>query len=83
MAKKAATQGKKQEKDPFAELYPNIAEWVLDGWVEIGSDEFSSSMVRALDIGGMIWEGESSYPSLHEALKDLDAGIEEYLEENR
>jgi hypothetical protein len=72
-----------QKKDAFSVLYPNIAAWVEDGWVEIGNDEFSSSMVRALDIGGMVWEGESSYPSLHEALKALDAGIAEFLEVNQ
>lgn len=71
-----------RKEDPFSALYPNIVAWVEYGWVEIGSDEFSSSMVRALDIGGMVWEGETNYPSLHEALKALDAGIAEFLEVN-
>jgi hypothetical protein len=28
-----------------------------------------------LDSGGMVWEGKAQYPSLHEALLALDAGI--------
>lgn len=68
--------------DPFAALYPNVAAWVCDGWIEMGSDDFSRSFVRALDIGGMIWEGEPSYPTVHDALKALDAGIAAWLEEN-
>lgn len=76
------TGGKKQpepsggpQADPFATLCPNIAAWVQHGWVEIGHDDYSRSFVRALDIGGMVWEGKASYPSLHEALQALDAGI--------
>lgn len=65
--------------DPFAELYPHIATWLNDGWIEIGRDDFSRSFVRALDIGGMAWEGKSSYPSVHAALTDLDNGIAKWL----
>jgi hypothetical protein len=65
-----------------AARYPNIAAWVQDGWIEIGRDDFSSSFVRALDIGGMIFEGKTHYDSLDEALSDLDAGIAAFLEEN-
>jgi hypothetical protein len=68
--------------DPFAALYPHVAAWVQDGWVEIGRDDYSRSFVRALDIGGLVWEGKTSYPSLHEALRALDAGIGAWLEEN-
>jgi hypothetical protein len=63
-------------------LYPNLAAWVQDGWVEIGRDDFSRSFVRALDIGGMIWEGEVEYPSLDVALQALDTGIAAWLQEN-
>lgn len=65
----------------FAALYPNIAARVQDGWVEIGRDEYSRSFVRALDIGGMVWEGAEEYASLEEALQALDAGIAARLEE--
>ena len=74
--------GEEAPGDPFAALYPNIAAWVEDGWVEIGRDDFSRSFVRALDIGGMIWEGESTYASLHEALRALDEGIAAWRDEH-
>lgn len=68
--------------DPFAVLYPNVAAWVQDGWVEIGRDDYSKSFVRVLDIGGMIWEGDTQYPTVHAALQALDAAIAEWLAEN-
>jgi hypothetical protein len=68
--------------DPFATLYPNVVAWVQDGWVEIGRDDFSKSFVRVLDIGGLVWEGETRYPTVHAALMALDAAIAEWLDEN-
>lgn len=70
-----------QRTAPFTARYPNIAAWVQDGWVEIGRDEYSRSFVRALDIGGMVWEGAEEYASLEETLQALDAGIAAWLEE--
>ena len=41
----------------FSKAYPNIAHWVNAlGRIEIGPDEYSSSLVRALDEGGLVWE---------------------------
>jgi len=57
-------QPKQQEAllNSFEKTYPNIAYWVnSQGWIEIGQDESSSSFVRALDEGGLIWEGNESY----------------------
>jgi hypothetical protein len=65
----------------FESRYPNIATWVQDGWVEIGRDDYSRSFVRALDIGGMVWEGAESYDSLEAALQDLDDGIAAWRKE--
>lgn len=65
--------------------YPNIARWVdeHEGWIEIGYDVDSplTSFVRALDCGGMPWEGKDSYDSLDEAMQDLDAGLEAVLKD--
>ena len=53
----------------FKKHFPHLEEWVnTRGWVELGSDEYSNSWVRILDIGGMVWEDEGS-DSLEEALK--------------
>jgi hypothetical protein len=69
--------------DAFAAAYPNVARWVREeeGWIELGSDEFSSSFIRALNTGGLIWEGDDDYPTLDAAFADADAGIAEWLGE--
>lgn len=70
--------------DAFAAAYPNVAQWVRDeeGRIELGSDEFSSSFIRALNAGGLVWEGDDEYPTVDAALADADAGIAEWLEED-
>ena len=66
----------------FSSTYPNIAAWTESyGWIEIGQDDFSQSFVRALDIGGMVWEGKSKYKSVDAALDDLEAALEKIIEE--
>ena len=41
--------------------YPTIARWVREyGWIEIGQDEMSRSFIRALDAGGLVYEGAAS-----------------------
>jgi hypothetical protein len=69
--------------DTFAAAYPNVVRWVGDegGWIELGPDEFSNSFIRALNGGGMVWEGEDEYPTVDAAFADADAGIAEWLEE--
>ena len=69
--------GTSSKADTPAETnYPHVARWVQDfGWIEIGQDDFSRSMVRALDIGGLIWEGKPSYTTLDAALQDLDQAL--------
>ncbi len=53
----------------FEKHFPNLDNWVNSrGWIELGSDEESSSWIRILDMGGMVWEDENS-TSLDEALK--------------
>ena len=60
----------------FESTYPTITRWVTEiGRVEIGQDERSRSFIRAIDEGGMIWEGQEDYAMLDAALEDLEAGI--------
>jgi len=67
----------------FDTTYPTITRWVKSwGWVAIGRDEYSRSMVRALDEGGMVWEGNSRYATLDALFQDLEAGLTDWLEEN-
>lgn len=66
----------------IASRYPHIARWVQDGWIEIGwPGHYLTSFVRALDEGGVVWEGASEYPSLDDALAAQDAGIAAFLTE--
>jgi hypothetical protein len=66
--------------DAFAARYPHIAAWVQDGWIELGRDELGYSFVRALDEGGMIWDGERQYATIDAALQALDAGIKRWID---
>jgi hypothetical protein len=66
----------------FARAYPAIARWVeAYGWIEVGHDDVSRSVVRALDVGGLAWEGEATYPTLDDALRALDAALAQWLRE--
>jgi hypothetical protein len=67
--------------DSVEARYPNIASWVQDGWIEVGRDDSGRSFVRALDCGGLVWEGDGPYASLDEALRALDAGIASWVQE--
>jgi hypothetical protein len=43
----------------FSKRYPHIAWWIDNhGWIEIGTDEYSDSLIRLIDIGGVWWEDE-------------------------
>ena len=62
--------------------YPTIARWVQEyGWIEIGQDEMSPSFVRALNDGGMVWEGRKSYPTLDAALQALETALVAWMRE--
>ena len=64
--------------------YPTIACWVQAyGWIAIGHDDLSRAFVRALDAGGMVWEGQAHYATLDDALHDLEAGLAVWMREQR
>jgi hypothetical protein len=78
MPKKAATAS-----GVFAGSYPALAEWVEGwGWIESGRDDFSTSFIRVLDIGGMIWEGAPVYPSVDAALQAAETATAAFLKKN-
>ena len=59
----------------FATYYPHLAWWVENhGWLELGSDEYSTSLLRLLDEGGTCFEDEES-----ETLDDALAAGEAFL----
>ena len=68
----------------FEQTYPHITRWVKSyGWIEIGEDDYSRSFVRALDIGGMVWEGQeqSEYATIDDMLKALEEGLAVWMRE--
>ena len=80
--KRRSTARAESRPDSFATRYPHIAQWVSEGWIEMGQDDYNRSFVRALDIGGLVWEGSTQYATLDEALQALEAGIAEWLNES-
>ncbi len=69
-----------QTPNGFEQLYPNISEWVSSyGWIEMGDDGQSSSLVRALDEGGLVWENHDDDATLDEVLNALDAFLAEQM----
>ncbi len=66
----------------MARTYPMIALWASGyGWVEFGIDGLDRPFVRALDEGGLVWEGQGRYKTLDEALWDLEDGLARFMEE--
>jgi hypothetical protein len=70
--------------ETFEARYPNIAAWIRDheGWIELGRDEYSHSLIRVLDLGGLVWEGNKRYVSIDEALVDANQAIADWLASN-
>jgi hypothetical protein len=65
------------------EAFPHLAAWVTThGWIEIGYDDDQRSFIRALDRGGMVWEGGMVYATLESALQALDAALASWMKEN-
>ena len=67
----------------FEECYPDLARWIMGGGrVELGQAEGTSSIVRALNDGGMIWAGKERYRNMDDLLRELNEGIAQRTEEN-
>ena len=67
----------------FSTTYPAITRWVNEwGWIEIGYSEGSTSFIRALDIGGSVWEGKDTYTSLDAALAALEKRLAKWIAKN-
>jgi len=64
----------------LAAMFPTIAKWVRHGgWIEIGEQEQSGFVVRALDAGGLVFE-DTEARTLDEAMTVLERGIAEQIE---
>lgn len=58
----------------FAAHHPNLAAWIRDhgGWIEIGRDGTSRSLVRVLNPGGPVWASGTAHASIDEASAEAD-----------
>ena len=67
----------------FSELYPAIARWIdEDGLIEIGTNEYSHSLARTYDIGGLVWESAPEHNNVDDALAAMEKALQELFEEN-
>ena len=73
---------KNTHSEDFKSKYPNIANWVQGGWIEIGRSDWGGAFIKVLDEGGLIWESKQKYPSIDEALEAAELSITKWLKEN-
>lgn len=67
----------------FDELYPNIARWAQGGgWIELGRDDCRRSIIRVLDIGGMLWEGREQCDTVGAAMNEAEAFMAQWRKDN-
>ncbi len=79
MAKKKPVTGSGEGSEPpsLGQVYPTIARWASGyGWVMFGINAVDHPFVRALDEGGMVWEGKEKYKTLGEALQAYGDGAQ-------
>jgi hypothetical protein len=68
------------EQASVEKLFPTVARWVRDGHTEVGDQEGAGFVARALDHGGLAFEGDRPR-TLAEALAALEKGLGEWFEE--
>lgn len=60
----------------FSKLFPHISWWIENhGWIELGTDDYSKSLVRLIDEGGTYWEDKKAN-NLDKALLNADKFLE-------
>ena len=60
----------------FSVLFPKISWWIDNhGWIELGQDVHSTSLVRLIDEGGIYWEDDEC-----DELDDALINAEKFLE---
>ena len=66
----------------FDETYPHVTHWIKEqGWIELGYDGWRRSWIRALDEGGLIWEGGDPAQTLDETFRELDTALAQWIRE--
>ncbi len=61
----------------FSQTYPAIACWLTeDGLVEIGTNQYTSSLARAFDADGIVWESRVEHKTVDEALTAMNDALQ-------
>ena len=81
-ADKKRTKSQNVEPDGFTKKYPNIADWIKGGWIEIGRNGYSTSIIRVLDEGGLVWEGGTRHKSMDDILQEAENAISDWIANN-
>ncbi len=68
------------EQQSVEKLFPALAQWVLDGHVEIGDQEGFGFVAMALDYGGVAFEDDRPR-TLAEAMAALEKGLAAWYED--
>jgi len=72
----------REHRLPVEHAYPSVARWVTEyGWIEVGQDHPGHLFVRALDEGGLVWEGDASDPTVDGAFRALDMALAAWMRE--
>jgi hypothetical protein len=73
--------GSSRQMPRIEELYPTIAEFVRTrGHIEIGDQEGIGFVAKALDYGGLVFDGRKVKTLLAEAMSALESGLVDHLE---
>jgi hypothetical protein len=71
------------EEQAFETRYPALTRWVRGaGWLELGRVDWSRSLIRALDDGGLVWEGGGTAATLSAALAEAETALAAWFREN-
>jgi len=66
----------------FEQTYPALTRWIQRyGWLELGQVDWSRSLIRALDEGGLVWEGGTRPGTLSDALAEAETALEAWFAE--
>jgi len=49
----------------------------------MGGDGYNGAFVKAIDEGGLIWEGNNRHQTIDEALRALDTGLAEWIRQHQ
>lgn len=68
----------------FSQTYPAIARWLAeDGLLEIGTNQYTSSLARAFDENGIVWESRLEHKTVDEALSAMDEALQTLFDDGK